>query len=123
MISLLEEIIAGLNESTGLQCYSEMPDGSFKLPMIIVTERTNEVNSLALNGSIQSVKLVYEIQIYSNDIEDIFELQEFVDSYFRENLKLFRRSASNIQQRHPLYYRTMTFTGFVRADEDNLYIL
>lgn len=123
MISILEEIIAGINEITGLQCYSEMPDGSFQLPMIIVSERSNDVDTLAFSGSIEVAKVTYEITIYSDNVEDIFELQEFVDGFFKTEIKRFRGSASNIQQRHPIYYRVLTYSGQVKKQDEKLYIL
>lgn len=123
MISILEELISGINEVTGLQCYSELPDGSFQLPMIVISERNNDADSVAFSGSVEVTKLTYEITIYSNNVNDIFELQEFIDSYFKTEIKRFKGSAGNIQQRHPIYYRTLTYTGKVKQQDDKLYIL
>ena len=123
MISILDEIIAGINEITGLQCFSEMPDGSFQLPMIIISERSNDTNTMSFSGSMEVASVSYEITIYSNDVEDIFELQEFIDGYFKTEIKRFKSSASNIQQRHPIYYRTLSYSGQIKRQNDKLYIL
>lgn len=123
MISILEELITGINEVTGLQCYSEMPDGSFQLPMIVISERSSNVETLTFSGSIEVAKVSYDITIFSDDVDDIYDLQEIVDNYFKTEVKRFKCSAGNIQQRHPIYYRVLTYSGQVKCQDNKLYIL
>ena len=123
MVSILEDLIVGIKEATGLLVYAEKPNDSFQLPMIVISERDNNVDSVAFSGSVEITKLTYEITIYSNNVDDIFELQESIDSYFKTEIKRFKGSAGSIQQKYPLYYRTLTYSGIVQRKENNYIIL
>ena len=123
MVSILEDLIVGINEATGLLVYAEMPNDSFQLPMIVINESSNQLSTLAFNGRVEVANLSYQITVYSDDVDDVYKYTELIDNYFRNEVKRFIGTASSVQQRYPLYYRMLTYSGRVQKQDDNLIIL
>jgi hypothetical protein len=123
MVSILEDLIVGINETTGLQCYAEMPDGSFQIPMVIITENRNQSSMLSFNGRVEVANLTYQITVYSDNVDDVYNYTELIDNYFKNEVKRFDGSVSSVQQKYPLYYRMLTYSGIVQRKENNYIIL
>lgn len=123
MVSILEELIEGISIATELPVYSEMPNGSFQLPMIVISETNYQLSTLSFSGDVEVAKLTYQISIYSENVDDIFTYQELIEDFFKENVKRFKGTASAVQQRYPIYYRTLVYDGKVKKQNDNYYIL
>lgn len=123
MISILEELIAGIYNATQLPIYSEMPDGSFQLPMIVISETNYQLSTLAFNNHVEVAKVTYQISIYSDNVDDIFTYQELIENYFNIHIKRFKGTVSAVQQRYPVYYRTLTYDGKIKKQNDDYYIL
>ena len=123
MVSILEDLIVGINETTGLQCYAEMPDSSFHLPMIVITESKNSTSTVAFNGRVEMANLSYQITIYSSEVDDIYTYQELIDNYFKNEVKRFDGTFGMVQQKYPIYYRMLTYSGIVQKKDNNYIIL
>lgn len=123
MVSILEDLIVGIHEATGLLVYAEMPSDSFQLPMIIINESNNQSSTLAFNGRVEVANLSYQITVYSDDVDDVYKYTELIDNYFNNEIKRFNGTASSVQQRYPLYYRMLTYSGRVQKQDDNYIIL
>jgi hypothetical protein len=123
MVSILEDLIVGINETTGLQCYAEMPDGSFQIPMVVITENRNQSSMLSFNGRVEVANLTYQITVYSDNVDDVYNYTELIDNYFKNEVKRFDGSVSSVQQKYPLYYRMLTYSGIVQRKENNYIIL
>lgn len=123
MVSIINEINKGLHESTGLFALAELPNDTFTLPLLVVTERSNELNNVALDGRVEVAQLTYEITIYSNEPLDIYHYQEIIDSYLNQNIKRFTSSVGKIEQDYPVYHRTLSVQMTVQRVGNNYYIL
>lgn len=123
MISILEELITGISNATELPVYSEMPDGGFALPMIVISEINYQLSTLAFSNHVEVAKVTYQISIYSDNVDDIFTYQELIENYFKTNIQRFKGTASAVQQRYPIYYRTLTYDGKIKKQNDDYYIL
>lgn len=123
MVSILEDLIVGINETTGLQCYAEMPDSSFQIPMVVITENRNQSSMLSFNGRVEVANLTYQITVYSDNVDDVYNYTELIDNYFKNEVKRFDGSVSSVQQKYPLYYRMLTYSGIVQRKENNYIIL
>ena len=123
MVSILEDLIVGINEATGLLVYAEMPNDSFQLPMIVINESNNQLSTLAFNGRVEVANLSYQITVYSDNVDDVYKYTELIDNYFKNEVKRFDGSVSSVQQKYPLYYRMLTYSGIVQRKENNYIIL
>ena len=123
MVSILEDLIVGISEATGLLVYAEMPNDSFQLPMIVINESNNQLSTLAFNGRVEVANLSYQITVYSDNVDDVYKYTELIDNYFKNEVKRFDGSVSSVQQKYPLYYRMLTYSGIVQRKENNYIIL
>lgn len=123
MVSIITEINKGLHEATGLLVFAELPNDTFTLPLLVVTERSGELNNVALDGRVEVAQLTYEITVFSNEPSDIYHYQEIIDSYFNQNIRRFTCSVGKIEQDYPIYHRTLSVQMTVQRVGDNHYIL
>ena len=123
MVSILEDLIIGIKKATGLLVYAEMPNDSFQLPMIVINESNNQLSTLAFNGRVEVANLSYQITVYSDNVDDVYKYTELIDKYFKNEVKRFDGSVSSVQQKYPLYYRMLTYSGIVQRKENNYIIL
>lgn len=123
MVSILEDLIVGIKEATNLLVYAEMPNGSFQLPLIVINESRNQLSAIAFDGRVEIANLSYQITVYSDDVDDVYRYSELIDNYFKNEIQRFNGTISSVQQRYPLYYCMLTYSGRVQKQDDNLIIL
>ena len=123
MVSIIKEINQGLQQATGLSVFAELPNDTFNLPLLVVTERSNELRNVAFDGRVEVAQLQYEITVFSNEPHDIFTYQEMIDSYLNQNVKRFICSVGQVEQNYPIYHRTLSVQVTVQRVGEDYYIL
>ncbi len=111
MLSIRKQLKQGLTDVTGLEVYFVQPPvhTDVAIPLLILEEKTNSQYYRDRNSHIEIVKLSYDISVYTDKPQQLFELMKGVDDYmFSVGLKrTYTTSDMSIDNR--LWCKTMTY--------------
>ncbi|MTP73991.1 hypothetical protein GMB70_14345 [Turicibacter sanguinis] len=111
MLSIRSKLKQGLTDTTGLDVYFVQPpiNTNVSIPLLILEEKVNSQYYRDRNSTQEIVNLSYDISIYTNDPEQLFELMSSVDDYcFKVGLKRTYIS-SDLNIDNQLWCKTMTY--------------
>ena len=111
MLSIRKQLKQGLTDVTGLEVYFVQPPvhTDIAIPLLILEEKTNSQYYRDRHSQIEIVNLSYDISVYTDKPQQLFELMESVDDYlFGLGLKrTYTSSDMSIDNR--LWCKTMTY--------------
>lgn len=111
MLSIRKQLKQGLTDVTGLEVYFVQPPvhTDVAIPLLILEEKTNSQYYRDRNSQMEIVNLSYDISIYTNDPQQLFDLMQSVDDYcFSAGLKRTYTS-SDMSIDNQLWCKTMTY--------------
>lgn len=120
MLSIRRELRQGLTDTTGLDVYFVQPpiDTNLLIPLLILEEKVNSQYYRDRNSTQEIVNLSYDVSIYTNDPEQLFELMPSVDEYcFKVGLRRTYVS-SDLNINNQLWCKTMTYVCKASLLED-----
>lgn len=120
MLSIRTELKEGLTNVTGLNVYFVQPpvNTNIGIPLLILEEKTNSQYYRDRNSRIEIVNLSYDISIYTDKPQQLFELMSSVDGYmFSVGLKRTYTS-SDMSIDNKLWCKTMTYVCKATQLED-----
>ena len=120
MLSIRKELKQGLTDATGLEVYFVQPpvDVDIAIPLLILEEKSNSQYYRDRNSNIEVVNLSYDISIYTDKPQQLFDLMESVDDYmFDVGLKRTYTS-SDMSIDNKLWCKTMTYVCKATQLED-----
>lgn len=120
MLSIRTELKEGLTNVTGLNVYFVQPpvNTNIGIPLLILEEKTNSQYYRDRNSHIEIVNLSYDISIYTDKPQQLFELMSSVDGYmFSVGLKRTYTS-SDMSIDNKLWCKTMTYVCKATQLED-----
>lgn len=120
MLSIRKELKQGLTQATGLEVYFIQPpvNADVAIPLLLLEEKTNSQYYRDRNSHIEIVSLSYDISIYTDKPQQLFELMQSVDDYmFSVGLKRTYTS-SDMSIDNTLWCKTMTYTCKATQLED-----
>ena len=111
MLSIRTELKEGLTKATGMDVYFVQPpvNADVAIPLLILEEKSNNQYYRDRNSHMEIVNLSYDISIYTDKPQQLFELMDSVDDYmFSVGLKrTYTSSDMSIDNR--LWCKTMTY--------------
>ncbi|MFQ6896488.1 MAG: hypothetical protein ACLRSH_06730 [Turicibacter sp.] len=120
MLSIRKQLKQGLTDVTGLEVYFVQPPvhTDVAIPLLILEEKSNSQYYRDRNSNVEVVNLTYDISIYTDKPQQLFELMESVDDYlFGLGLKrTYTSSDMSIDNR--LWCKTMTYVCKATHKED-----
>ncbi len=120
MLSIRTELKQGLTQATGLDVYFVQPPihVDVAIPLLLLEEKTNTQHYRDRHSHQEIASLSYDISIYTDDAEQLFELMSCVDDYlFGVGLKRTYTSA-DMTIDNTLWCRTMTYVCKVSLLKD-----
>lgn len=126
MLSIRKQLKQGLTKVTGLEVYFIQPpvNTDVAIPLLILDETANAHYYRDRNGYMEIVSLTYDISIYTDKPQQLFELMQSVDDYmFDVGLKrTFTSSDMSIDNQ--LWCKTMTYICKAKSTkgDDNITI-
>lgn len=120
MLSIRKQLKQGLTDATGLEVYFIQPPvrTDVAIPLLIVEEKTNSQYYRDRYSHIEIVNLSYDVSIYTDKPQQLFELMGCVDNYMF-NLGLKRTyTTSDMSIDNQLWCKTMTYVCKATQLED-----
>ena len=111
MLSIRTELKEGLTKATGMDVYFVQPpvNADVAIPLLILEEKSNNQYYRDRNSHMEIVNLSYDISIYTDKPQQLFELMDSVDDYmFSVGLKRTYTS-SDMSIDNLLWCKTMTY--------------
>ena len=120
MLSIRTELKEGLTKATGMDVYFVQPpvNADVAIPLLILEEKANNQYYRDRNSHMEIVNLSYDISIYTNQPQQLFELMQIVDNYcFSVGLKRTYTS-SDMSIDNQLWCKSMTYVCKATLLED-----
>lgn len=111
MLSIRTELKQGLTDVTGMDVYFVQPpvNANVSIPLLILEEKSNSQYYRDRNSHMEIANLSYDISIYTDQQQQLFELMESVDDYcFSVGLK-HTYTSSDLNMDNQLWCKTMTY--------------
>lgn len=120
MLSIRKELKQGLTDVTGMEVYFVQPpvNTDVAIPLLILEEKSNSQYYRDRNSHMEIVNLSYDISIYTDKPQQLFELMASVDDYMFEVGLKRTYTSSDMSIDNQLWCKTMTYVCKATQLED-----
>jgi len=126
MLSIRKQLKEGLSKATGLEVYFVQPpiDKDVAIPLLILEEKTNSQYHRDRNSHMEIVNLSYDISIYTDKPQQLFELMDSVDDYCHSVGLRRTFTSADMNIGNQLWCKTMTYNCKAKSTkgDDNITI-